>query len=755
MSLNTNNNTLVQDDDNIKNAQTQSPTKKTLQRLSNNLQPSYGSISKQLQEVEERKQHHQRALVSSSLMVGGASPDVNNKTILTSSDTSSSSQQPKQVVRPTAESSSLFDNNKTEGVFDLFLSSSNNNNEQDSVSDNNSILDNNTTSSENSDTEEQHQQETINNDNNRIINIMISDNISTIFTPCFNRCLNQKVLADKLSQYFLLSLLSQNGKYAFIGFIAIYLLFTILLWIPTYLLSKIITECGVYILIVTTIIYIGKCILRLLAFPGTNYKVYGEIEVEWNKYALKMLEGGIGSCIDFSMAVKSGCIGNSSNVSASAKKMNRILGKDDNNDGWDIVDVPSTYKRVEIYKKRVFGVYYEVLHCLLEENGQGYDPSGSSSNNGSAGGGRSSTTMRNGFYDRLGENISTCAMDTCKRINLCCERQTSNSTASVDVEAVQLNSVNNLNQSPSNSGMSSSDGRTFTSTSTATSSTTKYGNNILVGDIGNMGNLTNQARLDGRELYTLLGLLLNDLSLLESSASNILRGNTTPAQQLKKGMVSDETSELATKLIQRAEELREFVVSRMKQKDSSDGNDEDDENNGSTMQDNDDESDNDVGAEAVRHRLEEQGGTASSSSTMGMVKSAVEAFVSMIDPPPHKSIFGLDLIRGCFLARYHGARQFWVKRGHGGGRLDVIMIPSMSSSSSSGSGQQQQLDSSAESLLPLSPRKGREDIIMNTSKKRRAVLYCNPNAGLVEVATGMGLTGGNVDEGEDEEEKEP
>ena len=75
-----------------------------------------------------------------------------------------------------------------------------------------------------------------------------------------------------------------------------------------------------------------------------------------------------------------------------------------------------------------------------------------------------------------------------------------------------------------------------------------------------------------------------------------------------------------------------------------------------------------------------------------------------------------------------------------------------------GTGQQQQLDSSAESLLPLSPRKGREDgsdIIMNTSKKRRAVLYCNPNAGLVEVATGMGLTGGNVVEEEDEEEKEP
>ena len=43
----------------------------------------------------------------------------------------------------------------------------------------------------------------------------------------------------------------------------------------------------------------------------------------------------------------------------------------------------------------------------------------------------------------------------------------------------------------------------------------------------------------------------------------------------------------------------------------------------------------DVGAEAVRHRLEEQGTVASSSSVIGMVRSAVQAFVSMIDPPPH------------------------------------------------------------------------------------------------------------------------
>ena len=90
----------------------------------------------------------------------------------------------------------------------------------------------------------------------------------------------------------------------------------------------------------------------------------------------------------------------------------------------------------------------------------------------------------------------------------------------------------------------------------------------------------------------------------------------------------------------------------------------------------------------------------------------------------------------------------------GGGKLDVIVIPSSADSERQGSSVS----------LPLSPRKGRgEDLVDNSSKngsnnnnnKRRAVLYCNPNAGLVEVATGMGLTGGNVNYDKGDDEKEP
>ena len=624
------------------------------------------------------------------------------------SSTSPTTQQQYRVTSPTqlllslmgsADSSDSNNNNSTSSPTNLHYSSSDQ--EDSSI---NSILEeeesNNNRDSDNTSEEEEQPTNTPSIYNNKLINMV---NWS-IFTPLLNRFLNQTVLADKLNQYFLLVVLSQNGKYAALGFIVIYIVFTVLIWIPLWLLSCVITETGVYLFILTSIIYGGRCILRLLAFPGTNVKVYGEIENEFSKYACKMLSGGADAIDNFAMSIRAG---NNSSTTIQTSKMSRILGKDDN-DRWDIQDVSSTYKRLEVYKKRVFGVYLEVLHCLLEENGQGYDPSSPTT----ALGAQTTTADGNSFY-RLGENISACK-DTCKR-SMCCERQSSNGGETS--ETIQINVP------PAHSPTNSLDSNSFRR------STTKYGNNPLVGDVGNMNTITSQARLDGRELYTLLTLLLEDYATLESSASNILQpGNT--AQNLKKGMVSNETVEHATKLIQRAEELRE-LVSRIKLS-SADGDDEDEQE--------DDEED--VSAEAVRHRLEEQG-TASSSSTMGMIKSAVQAFVSMVDPPPHQSVFGLDVIRGCFLARYIGARQFWIKRNRGGGKLDVIHIPSLSN------------NKGQESFLPLSPRKGRdEDITSNSTYKRRAVLYCNPNAGLVEVATGMGLTGGNVAQDKDDDEKD-
>ena len=444
------------------------------------------------------------------------------------------------------------------------------------------------------------------------------DNKMSIFTTLFNRLLNQTTLADKLLHpYTILLLLSQNGKYTALGFISIYALLTLLFILPLYLLSCIITEVGVYIFLLTSIIYGGRCLLRLLAFPGTNIKVYGEIECEFDKYSNKMLGSGCEAIIDFCMALRAGGASSSSSSSISSTqqqlKSQRILGgqeqqqQNDINNGWDVIDVPATYNRVQIYKKRVFGTYYEVLHCLLEDCGQG---------------GQSTVDAhedRNGFYNRLGENISSCT-ESCKRINFCCDRQSSNSTVVVDgiVDGVIQMDISSLapavNRSPTNNNTSGE----------SKTATTKNGNNPLMGDIGNMGNLTQQARADGRELFNLLSLLLDELSLLESSASNTI--SVTNQNQLKKGVTSDKSMNHATTLIARAEELREFL-SRIKLSTSSDSTSEEDD-----MQQTEDESTSeDVGAEAVR-RLEES----SSSSVIGMVKSAVQAFVSMIDPPPHK-----------------------------------------------------------------------------------------------------------------------
>ena len=123
----------------------------------------------------------------------------------------------------------------------------------------------------------------------------------------------------------------------------------------------------------------------------------------------------------------------------------------------------------------------------------------------------------------------------------------------------------------------------------------------------------------------------------------------------------------------------------------------------------DSDKEGDPGLDNVRRHLEEQSG-----SLMDMVTAGVSSILPMLDPPLQTSIFGFDVLRGCMLSRYRGSRQLWVKR-QGGGMIDVIHIP-------------------AEPITGTSSHQG-----------KKAVMYCNPNAGLIEVATGIGLSGGNMD----------
>ncbi len=109
---------------------------------------------------------------------------------------------------------------------------------------------------------------------------------------------------------------------------------------------------------------------------------------------------------------------------------------------------------------------------------------------------------------------------------------------------------------------------------------------------------------------------------------------------------------------------------------------------------------------------------ATRNSIVSSILSAIEATIALFDPPAHKSIFGLDVLRGTMPSRYLGARQLWFPRpkAEGGRMVDVIHIPPNSRGA-------------------------------NTSHSKhieKAVLFCNPNAGLIEVATGISLIGGNV-----------
>ena len=83
---------------------------------------------------------------------------------------------------------------------------------------------------------------------------------------------------------------------------------------------------------------------------------------------------------------------------------------------------------------------------------------------------------------------------------------------------------------------------------------------------------------------------------------------------------------------------------------------------------------------------------------------------------PSGDLFNMHVLRGTFLSRYIGARQFWIPNSHSGGFIDCVVIPP-------------------------SPQSEKSDTAENEPK---AVLYCNPNAGLYEVATGMNLMGGNT-----------
>lgn len=100
--------------------------------------------------------------------------------------------------------------------------------------------------------------------------------------------------------------------------------------------------------------------VSLLAFPGSSSKVSGEIENEFSKYSVRMLDASLTCVIDVCSA---------------------IIAQHNKAGNFAFYDVVSLWKRTKSYQDRVLGLYHDILSYLYEENTSslGLPPSAKSS----------------------------------------------------------------------------------------------------------------------------------------------------------------------------------------------------------------------------------------------------------------------------------------------------------------------------------------------------------------------------------------
>ena len=200
-----------------------------------------------------------------------------------------------------------------------------------------------------------------------------------------------------------------------------------------------------------------------------------------------------------------------------------------------------------------------------------------------------------------------------------------------------------------------------------------------------------EAQVEGRRFMGLLGKVLSDITSLEQNGSILLNNN---GRFIPHDAINETVKHAAQTVLHSAGELKLLLLGMA-------------QTVGDTTADDDDDEIEDVTMDSVRRHLGENGG----GSAWDAISTAFAAILPMLDPAPHKSIFGLDVLRGTVLSRYRGATQMWFRRPTGG-QIDSFHIPAQG----------------------RDPAQGRN---------QKAVLYCNPNAGLIEVATGMSLVAGN------------
>lgn len=183
----------------------------------------------------------------------------------------------------------------------------------------------------------------------------------------------------------------------------------------------------------------------------------------------------------------------------------------------------------------------------------------------------------------------------------------------------------------------------------------------------------------------MLGNVLSDISSLEQHGSTLLNN---AGRFVPQGAFNEGVKQSAAALMLSASELK-LLLPILAQNVPNDDDEDDDED--------------------VMDHVRQSLGETAVTSTWGAISAAIGAILPMLDPAPHKSIFGLDVLRGTVLSRYKGASQMWFTRSTGG-KIDAMHIPA-------------------------------QGWTLGTNPK--AVLYCNPNACLIEAAAGISLSSGN------------
>lgn len=156
------------------------------------------------------------------------------------------------------------------------------------------------------------------------------------------RILSIPSLADKLPGP--MKHITTNGRLAAVGMLTFSTILTGLIF-PFWALSKFTSEIGIYALLFGLVFLIGRGIIRMIAFPGASRKVAGDIEGEFAKYSIRMIE------------ISCGCIYDLASVLC-AEDVNQST----------LSQLPPLWARTQNYRNRILGVFLDVLTYLQEDH---------------------------------------------------------------------------------------------------------------------------------------------------------------------------------------------------------------------------------------------------------------------------------------------------------------------------------------------------------------------------------------------------